>query len=60
MLFNMTKYHTKGSLKGMQTIDKMNFSSLAAAENWQESISLDRRATFLVIDIIRTSKYISN
>ncbi len=60
MLFNITKFHTKGSLKGKETIERMTFSSQKAAEKWAESASLDRRSTFLVIDIIRTSKYISN
>lgn len=58
MLFNVTKYHIKGSLKGTETVDRMDFPSLEAAERWQESVSLDRRATYLVIDLIRTSKFI--
>ena len=57
MHFEITKHHIRGSLKGTNTTEEMQFSSLEAAERWGESTSLNRLTTYLVIDIIQISKY---
>lgn len=57
MLFNITKYYTKGSLKGQEIVTEMTFRSQEAAESWAEKASLDRLSVFLVIDITRKSKF---
>ena len=57
MLFDVTKFYTRGSMRDKEVTVRMKFLSMEKAENWGGRVSLAHNSDFLVIDIVRVSKY---
>lgn len=47
----LVKYHTKGTLKGMQTTEKMGFVSWGDACDWAGGVTLAKSVPYVVTEI---------